>query len=76
MKPKIHYAGSVKTPRMRIIPGYAACCSGEKAERIRAAGNNSLDPNKVTCVACKRVMEKDTSIFNVQHKDPCALGHE
>lgn len=70
-KPKIHYSGEVITGNMRIIPGWAACCSGEKAERIRASGNNSTDPGNVTCAACKRVMAKDARIiFNVQHEDP------
>jgi len=75
-KPKIHYSGGVRTPRVKILPGWAACCSGEKAERIRAAGANTYDPTEVTCAACKRVMAKDPSIFKVQHEDPCALGHE
>ena len=75
--PKIHYSGEVRTHNMRILPGWSACCSGEKAERIRAAGNKSTNPDKVTCTACKRVMAKDTRIiFNAQHEDPCALGHE
>jgi hypothetical protein len=73
---KIHYAGGVRTPRMKILPGWAACCSGEKAERIRAAGNNTYDPTEVTCTSCKRIMAKDHGIFNDPYEDPCALGHE
>jgi hypothetical protein len=42
-----------------LAASWAACCSGEKAERIRAAGTNTRDPALVTCAACKRVMAKD-----------------
>lgn len=54
----IHYAGAVRTMRMRVLPGWAACCSGEKADRIRAESRHTYDPAKVTCAACKRVMTK------------------
>jgi len=73
---KIHYSGAVRTPRTKILPGWAACCSGVKADRIRADGNNTADPAKVTCAACLRVMAKDESIFDRKHEDPCALGYE
>ena len=77
--PVIHYAGGVRTARMMILGGWAACCSGDKAERIKMAGNNTIDPRDVTCKACLRVMDKDESIksiFGIEHEDPCALGHE
>ena len=61
---KIHYSGEVITQNMRILPGWAACCSGEQAERIRAARNNSTDPDAVTCAACWRVMANDTRIIS------------
>jgi len=73
---KIHYSGAVRTPRTKILPGWAACCSGPKADKIRADGNNTADPDKVTCAACLCVMAKDKSIFNTKYEDPCALGHE
>jgi len=60
--PKIHYAGTVRTPRLKILGGYAACCSGNKAEIIWIAGHNTQDPAQVTCEACKRMMAKDKSI--------------
>lgn len=72
----IHYSGAVRTPRTRILAGWAACCSGIKAERIRANGNNTDNPANVTCRACLRVMAKDESIFACNHEDQCALGHE
>ena len=56
----IHYAGKMRVQLKRsfqvILSGWAACCSGEKAEKIRAGGNNTYDRNKVTCKACLRKM--------------------
>lgn len=54
--PILHYAGPVRTKRMRILPGWAACCSGEKAEKIRALGHNTMLPGAVTCQACLKIM--------------------
>ena len=59
---KMHYAGAVRTPRMNILGGWAACCSGEKAERIKAEGLNTYDIGGVTCAACKRTMAKDARL--------------
>jgi len=56
--PVIHYAGGVRTARMMILGGWAACCSGDKAERIRATGKNTLVLDEVTCKACLRVMSR------------------
>lgn len=75
-KPKIHYAGAVRTPTMKVLPGWAACCSGDKAERIRSTGANTRDPALVTCAACKRMMAKDKSIFELKHEDQCGVGYE
>lgn len=72
----IHYSGAVRTPRTNILAGWAACCSGVKAEQIRAKGNSTRNPSEVTCRACLRVMAKDESIFARKYEDPCALGHE
>jgi len=59
---RIHYGGSVSTPRMRILAGWAACCSGDRAVRIRAEGAHTRAVSAVTCKACLRVMAKDQSI--------------
>jgi len=64
-KSKIHYAGAVKTPRMRILGGWSACCYGDKAERIRAEGRNTYDIGEVTCAACRRMMAKDERVAAV-----------
>lgn len=59
---KIHYAGSVHTPRRDIPAGWAACCKGGKAVRIRREGAHTPSLAKVTCRACLRVMEKDKGL--------------
>jgi hypothetical protein len=59
MTRKIHYAGRVKTPRTLILPGWAACCSGEKAHKIRVDGAHTYVVEEVTCAACLRKMAKD-----------------
>lgn len=51
---KIHYAGPIKKHRMKILPGWAACCSGPKAEEIRNSGWHSNIRSEVTCAACLR----------------------
>jgi len=75
-EPKIHYSGGVRTPRMKILPGWAVCCSGIKAENIKDKGYSTDDTADVTCRACLRIMAKDESIFFGKFEDPCALGHE
>ena len=57
---KLHFAGAVRTPRMMILAGWAACCSGYRAEQIREEGRNTHDREAVTCRACLRVMAKET----------------
>jgi len=59
---KIHYAGAVRTPRMRILAGWAACCSGDRAIAIQKAGAHTRAVSVVSCKACLRVMAKDPSI--------------
>lgn len=49
----IHYAGALRTARLRLLPGFAACCYGEKAVKIREQGNHTYDTSSVTCRACK-----------------------
>lgn len=51
-----HYAGELRTSRLYILPGWAACCSGHKAEEIRRAKAHTYDRSKVTCKACLKRM--------------------
>jgi len=53
---KIHYAGALSRRGMRIFSGWAACCTGPRAEKIRASGANTLDVSLVTCKSCLRTM--------------------
>jgi hypothetical protein len=57
-KPKIHYAGPIQTDTMKILPGWAACCSGFQAEKIAADGNHSYERNEVTCKKCLKQVDK------------------
>jgi hypothetical protein len=62
MNPRIHYAGAVRYGRTHILAGWAACCSGPKAERIRATGQHTYTPADVTCAACRRAMMRAGTI--------------
>lgn len=59
---KIHYAGALSFRRsdgalVEIASGYAACCSGPKARKIRGQGNHTWDRKAVTCVPCQKLMK-------------------
>lgn len=56
-KPKIHYAGSLSFTksngvRVEISAGFAACCSGGRAEAIAKNGLHTYDRRDVTCERC------------------------
>lgn len=59
----VHYAGSLvyrtSTRVVTILPGWAACCSGPKAVKIRRDGNNTLDRAQVTCKTCLLRISKE-----------------
>ena len=55
----VHYAGAMGIHRKngrytKILAGWAACCSGELAEKIREIGNHTYDKSLVTCAKCKK----------------------
>ena len=60
MKKPIHYAGPIraqlKSSFRIVLPGWAACCSGERAERIRERRQHTRIAADVTCAACLRLM--------------------
>lgn len=62
MKPLVvHYAGRLEWRSKRgmvtmISPGFAACCTGDRARR--AARSNTLESGDVTCRACLAIMAK------------------
>jgi hypothetical protein len=52
MSTKIHYAGEVWDDRGLVLAGWAACCSGDRAIKIRDEGRNTRDKKEVTCLRC------------------------
>lgn len=54
--PVLHYAGAlawVSGKRLvQIAAGYAACCSGAKAEEIMKRGTHTYVATDTTCKAC------------------------
>ena len=62
--PVLHYAGELlcrsgKQGSLHILPGWAACCYGPRAEKIRRERRNTRDRALVTCRACLRVMARE-----------------
>ena len=53
-----HYAGEIVHANGHVLPGWAACCYGEKAEKIRRERRHILDREKVTCRGCLKMIEK------------------
>ena len=56
---KIHYAGPIRTKKCRVLPGWAACCSGQRAEQIRQDGQHTYERKNVTCGHCLRMIALD-----------------
>jgi len=58
----IHYSGAICYAAVRstthIIGGWAACCSGDRARKIKREGNATRDAKKVTCKTCKKLLKK------------------
>lgn len=58
---KIHYAGELRYTKTdgtttEIYGGWAACCFGPRAEKIKLAGTHTYDSAKVTCGTCQKLM--------------------
>ena len=63
MRADIHYSGRLEWTNKRgvtttMLPGWAACCYGRRAELIRASGRQTHDARFVTCRACRRAMAR------------------
>lgn len=54
----MHYAGEIIHARGSVLPGWAACCYGDRAEKIRRDRQHTLDKSKVTCAACLKMIAK------------------
>lgn len=55
---KTHYAGEIIFSGGIRLPGWAACCSGDKAVQIREQGSHSYDERDVTCNSCLKMIQK------------------
>lgn len=55
---KTHYAGKIIHANGSVLPGWAACCYGQKAEEIRDKQSHTYDRRQVTCKACLKMIEK------------------
>lgn len=55
---KVHWAGGLRLPKARMLAGWACCCSGRSAEKIRAEGNQTKVIEEVTCKKCRENMVK------------------
>ena len=58
MKRSMHYAGSLVSHRLTVLGGWAACCSGDRAEKIREEEQNTYDRALVTCKACLKQIQR------------------
>jgi hypothetical protein len=52
MVKKIHYAGEIIWRGGNVLPGWAACCSGDRAIKIAEDGNHTYRKEEVTCKSC------------------------
>jgi hypothetical protein len=63
VKKKVHYAGSIqykakKGPIVTIAPGFAACCTGDRAQKIALEGMHTYRTTNVTCAHCQKLIER------------------
>ena len=54
----LHYAGEIQHANGHILPGWAACCSGDRAYKIRDIGAHTYHRGQVTCKACIKMIDK------------------
>lgn len=59
----VHYSGGVlyctgAQGCTEMLPGWPACCSGRRAEKIAAAGEQSTDIARVTCPRCRDLWQR------------------
>jgi hypothetical protein len=57
-KRAVHYAGSIVWHGGSMLPGWAACCTGDRAVMIRERGHHTWIRNDVTCKSCLKMLEK------------------
>lgn len=54
----IHYSGEIIHAMGHVLPGWAACCSGEKALKIARDHNTTGIREHVTCKSCLKMIAK------------------
>ena len=69
MKTAMHYSGGVewfdaRGGSTRMLPGYAACCTGDRAYVIRRLKRQTTDEREVTCKGCLRALAREQSTLN------------
>lgn len=62
-KTKIHWGGETSIINKRgalikTLSGFPCCCSGYRAELVKARGDLTTDPEKVTCTNCIKRLER------------------
>lgn len=77
----IHYSGGVlyrvgQRGSAEHLPGWPACCSGDRARKIAADGEQSDTPAKVTCKRCLDLLRRhreDAAELGAYRAGFCAL---
>ena len=60
-KLKMHYCGEVYLKRGHRAAGWAVCCSGAQAYKIRDQGKQTQQIASVTCKQCLNLYERRTN---------------
>jgi hypothetical protein len=72
-KTKIHYSGEVCYDAggltVHVTGPWAACCSGDRARRIRRTGRHSSEVGEVTCKLCLAILAK--RVHCTVHPEAC-----
>lgn len=55
---KVHYSGGIVFGGGSRLPGWACCCFGDRAEKIRDTGTYTEHKKDVTCKGCLKMIEK------------------
>lgn len=67
----IHYSGSICYDGARstahVGGGYAACCSGDRAIRVRNEGLGTTEPELVTCRRCLAILPRRVDCVPHRH---------
>lgn len=59
---RLHYSGGLRYRSrgrlVRVLAGWAACCSGEAAQRVADLGLHTDEPEEVSCLKCLRLLDR------------------